>query len=106
MKTTDEVISNKKDLMNDSKGINTSADNIFINCEIAKDATKKIDFLILVIETLQINATDSFLLKAKDIGLSDDFSTRVQFWKMRTSNPLRKSYSFSSLSTDQIDSLV
>ena len=75
MKTTDEVISNRKDVKSDSKGINTSADNIFINCEIAKDATKKIDFLILVIETLQINATDSLLLMAKDIGLSDDFST-------------------------------
>ena len=106
MKTSYKVISNGKNVVNDAKVINTSADNIFINCEIAKDATKKIDFLILVIETLQINATDSLLLKAKDIGLSDDFSTRVQFWKMRTSNPLRKSYAFSSLSSDQIDSLV
>jgi len=73
---------------------------------VASDAPKRLDFLILVIETLQINATDSLLLKAKNIGLSDDFSNRVQFWKMRTSNPLRKSYAFSSLSSDQIDSLV
>ena len=106
MKTSYEVISNRKEVNRDSKVINTSSDNIFLKCEIAKDATKKLDFLILVIETLQINATDSLLLKAKDIGLSDDFSTRVQFWKLRTSNPLRKSYAFSSLSSVQIDSLV
>ena len=67
---------------------------------------EKLDFLILVIETLQINATDSLLLKAKNIGLSDDFSSRVQFWKMRCSNPLRNTYTFSSLSSEQIDSLV
>ena len=106
METSYEVSSNRKDDNSESKAIKTRADNIFVNCEIAKDATKKIDFLILVIETLQINATDSLLLKAKDIGLSDEFSTRVQFWKMRTSNPLRKSYAFSSLSSEQIDSLV
>ena len=73
---------------------------------IANDAPKKLDFLILVIETLQINATESLLLKAKNIGLSEDFSNRVHFWKLRTSNPFRKSYAFTSLSSEQIDSLV
>tara|TARA_Y100001968_G_scaffold225413_1_gene208245 strand:- start:706 stop:1302 length:597 start_codon:yes stop_codon:yes gene_type:complete len=83
-----------------------TADNTFVNCEIAKDTHRKLDFLILVIETLQINATDTLLMRAKDIGLSKDFSNRVKFWKMRCSNPLRNTYSFSSLSHDQINSLV
>ena len=100
------MIFSKKEVKNDSKFIKTSDNNIFLNCVIANDATKKLDFLILVIETLQINATDSFLLKAKNIGLSEDFSSRVQFWKLRTSNPLRKSYGFTSLSSNQIDALV
>ena len=78
----------------------------FANCVIANDAAKKLDFLFLVIETLQINATDSMLLKAKDIGLSDGFTSRVQFWRMRCSNPLRNTYTFTSLSSEQIDSLV
>ena len=106
MKTSNKVISNRKNVVNDAKAINTSAHNIFINCEIAKDATKKIDFLILVIETLQINAADTLLLKAKNIGLSDDFSSRVKLWKMRCSNPLRNTHTFTSLSPEQIDSLV
>ncbi len=91
---------------NDSNFINTIPQKSYGNYVIASDASKKIDFLILVIETLQINAMDSFLMKAKNIGLSDDFSSRVSFWKLRTCNPLRKSYTFSSLSADQIDSLV
>ena len=106
MKTLNVLTSKRKDVKNASNFINTSEINTNLNCVIANDAHKKLDFLILVIETLQINATDSLLLNAKNIGLSDDFSNRVQFWKLRTSNPLRKSYAFSSLSTDQIDSLV
>ena len=98
--------SQKKGVKSGLKFINTKSDKTFANCSIAKDATKKLDFLILVIETLQINATDSLLIKAKNIGLSEDFSSRVEFWKIRTTNPLRKSYAFSSLSSRQIDSLV
>ena len=89
-----------------SKYQDTYTEKFFANCVIANDASRKLDFLFLVIETLQINATDSILFKAKDIGLSDDFSSRVQFWKLRTSNPFRKSYAFTSLSSEQIDSLV
>jgi len=106
MKTTYVVASLRQGFKSDSNLINNTDGKTIFNCEIAKDAPKKLDFLILVIETLQINATDSLLLKAKNIGLSEDFSNRVQLWKMRTSNPLRKSYAFSSLTSDQIDSLV
>ena len=106
MKTSYLVASNKKDINIDSKFSNISDDFSYINCVVANDTPKKLDFLLLVIETLQINATDSLLLKAKDIGLSDEFSSRVQFWKMRCSNPFRNTYTFTSLSSDQIYSLV
>lgn len=91
---------------NRSKYLKEIDEKSFVSCTIANDAAKKIDFLILVIETLQINAIESILLEAKNIGLSNDFSNRVQFWKMRCSNPLRNNYTFSSLSSDQINSLV
>ena len=100
------MASKSNDVKNDSEFIKNNDNVTYLNSEIANDAAKRLDFLILVIETLQINATESVLLKAKNIGLSDDFSNRVQFWKMRTSNPLRKSYAFTSLSSIQIDSLV
>ncbi len=96
----------KKDFNNGSNFIDSSSDKTYLNCVLANDATKKLDFLFLVIETLQINATDSILLKAKDIGLSDEFSSRVDFWKIRCANPLRTSYTFTSLSSSQIDSQV
>ena len=100
------MASQRKTFDNDSKSSINIPDKTFRNCVIAGDAARKLDFLILVIETLQINATESLLSKAKNIGLKDDFTSRVQFWKLRTSNPLRKSYAFSSLSSEQINSLV
>tara|TARA_Y100001968_G_scaffold317998_1_gene347668 strand:+ start:107 stop:661 length:555 start_codon:yes stop_codon:yes gene_type:complete len=92
--------------MSTSKYKDFTDENIYLNCVIAEETPRKLDFLILVIETLQINATDSLLLKAKDIGLSDHFANRVKFWKMRCSNPLRNTYTFTSLSSEQIDSIV
>mgnify|MGYP001209669918 CR=1 FL=1 len=106
MKNSNLVARENEGVNNGSKDQATSADNTFHNCVIANDTPRKLDFLILVIETLQINATDSLLMKAMDIGFSDDFSSRVKFWKMRCSNPFRKTYTFSSLSSQQIDSLV
>ena len=101
------LVATQDEHINDgSKDKERIAEQTFHNCVIATDTPRKLDFLILVIETLQINATDSLLLKAKNIGLSDDFSSRVKFWKMRCSNPLRNTYTFTSLSTEQIDSLV
>ena len=106
MRESNLVTTQNENVNMNSKYQLSTSDKSFANCQIASDTPRKLDFLILVIETLQINATDSLLLKAKNIGFSNDFSSRVQFWKMRTSNPLRKSYAFSSLSSDQIDSLV
>ena len=106
MKTLNVVTSPMQVINSDSDFSKTIDNNTFLNCVIANDASKKIDFLFLVLETLQINATDSILLKAKDIGLPDDFSSRVKLWKMRCSNPFRKSYTFSSLTIAQVDSLI
>ena len=84
----------------------TTIKDPFANCVLATDASKKLDFLILVIETLQINAMDTLFMKAKKLDLPDDFSSRVRFWKIRCLNPMRKSYKFGSITTDQVDSLV
>ena len=106
MKTSYAVASQRNDLKINPELKDSTAHKTYLNSIVANDAAKKLDFLLLVIETLQINATDSILLKAKSIGLSEDFSSRVKFWKLRSSNPFRKSYAFKTLSSEQIDSLV
>ena len=99
--------STKIEHVNDrSKDKYPNSETNHFDCVINKDTPRKLDFLILVIETLQINATDSLLLKARDIGLSDNYSNRVKLWKMRCSNPLRNSHTYAALSFEQIQSLV
>ena len=66
--------------LNSDSQYKDTTDETFVNCVIADETARKLDFLILVIETLQIDATDTLLMKAKDIGLSADFTSRVQFW--------------------------
>ncbi len=106
MNKSNSLTTQYENVNNVSRSQDSTSDNTFVNCVISYDTTRKLDFLILVIETLQINATDSLLLKARDSGMSGDFTNRVQLWKIRCSNPLRKTYTFSSLSDEQIDSLV
>ena len=106
MKPSNVLTSQENETNKGSDFMNQNNDMTYMNCVIAKDACKKLDFLFLVIEALQINANDTILQKAKSIGLSNDFTSRVEFWKMRCTNPLRKSYTFTSLNTNQIDSLV
>ena len=106
MTSSNLVTSLREEVKKHSNSNKISFEKIYVNCSVAHEAPKKLDFLILVIETLQINATDSLLKKAKNLGLSNDLSSRVKLWKIRCSNPMRKSYSFCPLSTDQIDELV
>ncbi len=106
MTKSNVLTSQNKSVKNPSSFNKIPIEQTFENCVIANDAAKKLDFLILVIETLQINAIDTLLHKAKNIGLSNEFSSRVELWKIRCSNPMRKSYTFTSLSSEQIDSLV
>ena len=94
MKKSNLVASHNKLVHDGSKYQDNIPEKPLFNYVIASDTPRKLDFLILVIETLQINASDSLLLRARDIGLSDDFSSRVQFWKIRCSNPLRNNYTF------------
>ena len=80
--------------------------SIFPKYLICRDSAQKLDFLILVIESLQINAMDSILAKASHIGLSADYSNRVNLWRIRCLNPMRKSFILGSLSNEHVESLV
>ena len=83
-----------------------SSKSMFPKYLICRDSAQKLDFLILVIETLQINAMDSILTKAINIGLTAEYSNRVNLWRIRCLNPMRKSYILGTLSNEQVDSLV
>ena len=98
--------SNKSDRSGKELPFGLSRKKMFSKYVICRDSAQKLDFLILVIESLQINAMDSILFKANQISLSADYSNRVNLWKIRCLNPMRKSFILGSLSNEQVDALV
>ena len=55
------------------------------------DLYQELDFLLLLIEALDLNAIDKILLICKELHIDDIFSNKVELWEERINNPLRKS---------------
>ena len=51
---------------------------------------EKLDFLLILIESIEINGIYSMISTIKDSGLEVEFSDSVDLWKARAHNPLRK----------------
>ena len=73
---------------------------------VGRKGLEKLDFLLILIETLEINAVQSILLASKDLGLEDSFSNRVELWKRRSHNPLRRYSRRGKLTPNHVDSLI
>ncbi len=52
---------------------------------------QKLDLLLLVIESLDINGSESMLVVSRQIGIQGTFPHRVALWHSRCYNPLRRS---------------
>tara|TARA_Y100001968_G_scaffold113737_1_gene103161 strand:- start:30478 stop:31044 length:567 start_codon:yes stop_codon:yes gene_type:complete len=76
------------------------------NASISRKGLERLDFLLLLIESLEINGVDSLLKTSKRLGLDTQFSNRVELWKTRAYNPLRKASRRGSLSNNDVDSMI
>lgn len=51
----------------------------------------QIDLLLLAIEALDLDGSEALLMATKDLGLQDIVQNRVALWRLRSTNPLRRS---------------
>jgi hypothetical protein len=65
-----------------------------------------IDHLLLAIEALDLEAVEVMLALIEQLGLEETIPSRVAFWKLRNTNPLRRNYQRSSLNWDELKALV
>lgn len=65
-----------------------------------------IDHLLLAIEALDLEAVEVMLVLIEQLGLQKTIPSRVAFWRLRNTNPLRRNYQRSSLSWDELKALV
>ena len=67
---------------------------------------QQIDLLLLALEALELGASEHMLATARKLGIDQVVKNRVNLWRLRCSNPWRRSYTRDYLSLDQAKALV
>lgn len=67
---------------------------------------QQIDLLLLAIEALELGASERMLATAKQLEIEDIIKHRVGLWRLRCSNPWRRSYTRNFLTLNQAKALV
>lgn len=66
----------------------------------------QIDLLLLAIEALDLGGSEALLKTSQELNLQDLIENRVSLWRLRSTNPLRRSNQRRSLSIDEAKALV
>ena len=67
---------------------------------------QQIDLILLTIEALEVGGSEYILASAKELELKTIIKNRVFLWRLRCTNPWRRSYTRNSLKLDEAKSLV
>ncbi|MGF1479754.1 MAG: DUF3038 domain-containing protein [Cyanophyceae cyanobacterium] len=67
---------------------------------------RKIDLLLLAIEALQLGGSEYMLATTKELELQKIIHSRVGLWRLRRTNPWRRSYARQSLKLEEAKALV
>jgi len=67
---------------------------------------QQIDLILLAIEALELGGSEAMLFAAKELELENIIKNRVALWRMRSSNPLRRSYTRRPLELEEAKALV
>lgn len=67
---------------------------------------QQIDLLLLALEALELGASEHMLASSRQLGIDQVVKNRVNLWRLRCSNPWRRSYTRDYLSLDQAKALV
>jgi Protein of unknown function (DUF3038) len=67
---------------------------------------QQIDLLLLALEALELGGSEYMLAAAQELGLQKIIKNRVSLWRLRSTNPWRRSYRRNVLSTDEAKALV
>ena len=67
---------------------------------------QQIDLLLLALEALELGASEQMLAIARQLNVDSIIKNRVNFWRLRCSNPWRRSYTREDLTLNQAKALV
>nr|WP_071813206.1 DUF3038 domain-containing protein [Prochlorococcus marinus] len=67
---------------------------------------EKLDLLLLILETIDLNGIQSFYSLSNKLNLNNVLPNKVTIWKLRNNNPLRKSYVGNNIKHYEFDALI
>jgi hypothetical protein len=67
---------------------------------------ERLDLLLLCLESLDYNGGEAMLWLSANLGLQDRFPNRVELWKRRCHNPMRRACRRGSLSPSDAEGLM
>lgn len=67
---------------------------------------QQLDLMLLAIEALDLESAKHIMDTVKELGLENVINNRIVLWRLRCSNPWRRSYNRNTLSLDQAKALV
>ncbi|OIP78704.1 MAG: hypothetical protein AUK48_01075 [Oscillatoriales cyanobacterium CG2_30_44_21] len=65
-----------------------------------------VDHLLLAIEALDLEAVEVMLVLIEQLGLEKAIPSRVAFWRLRNTNPLRRNYQRATLTSEELKALI
>ena len=74
--------------------------------QVSRQSIEKLDLLLLIIETIDLNGLESFYALSNRLNLKDVFPNKITIWKLRNNNPLRKSYINNNINSEEFDALI
>jgi hypothetical protein len=67
---------------------------------------ERLDLLLLCVEALDLNGGESMVWMSEQLGFSEIFPNRVELWKRRCHNPLRRNTRRGDLDPAESDALI
>lgn len=67
---------------------------------------ERLDLLLLGVEALDLNGGESMVWMSEQLGFSSLFPNRVELWKRRCTNPLRRTTRRDGLDPQETDALI
>ena len=61
---------------------------------------------MLILETIDLNGIQSLYSLVNKLNLSETLPSKVTIWKLRNSNPMRKSYIKNKIKLDEFEALI
>ena len=71
-----------------------------------RQSIEKLDFLLLILETIDLNGIESLYALSSRLKLNDVLPNKITIWKLRNNNPLRKSHINNNIKLKEFDALI